>query len=183
MKPEKRDVAMRRRAELIETLNPRQAMQIVQYMTALLAELKPDIDDLSGSQQVEGLNLFLAKVGHAADPPLSLSCPSEHAVGLAARQLLHLLAESEDHEQMQELDHWIANPPTASSLAVVEVAAAAAIYTACTVLLQTRFDFKYKDGKVTFSASRASPKAKAMDAILATLRGILQQISGTNLRS
>jgi hypothetical protein len=171
---------MATRAESIEGLSPRQALDIVQYMTAWLAERQASSDDLSGAQQADGLNILLMQMGYAPVPPPASWHPSEGAGGLAARQLLRLLAESEDDEQLNELDHWLGNPPEAANLAVVELAVAAIIYTACTVVLQTGFDFAYKDGKVTFRANRATPKGKDFSAVLATLRGIFEQLTGTD---
>jgi hypothetical protein len=75
--------------------------------------------------------------------------PGGQDAGESARQLLQLLAESDDQALLDKLDRLLARPPRAATgggefLAVLE-AARPIILTACLVILTTRFKFKYKD--------------------------------------
>jgi hypothetical protein len=160
------------RSERIEALTPRQALQVVQFMTAWLAERQTTVQDVSEEQQADGLNMLFGQMGYE---PVSLPAswqPNEHAAGRAARELLHLQAESEDTAQLDELDEWLANPPEAANMALVELLLVPIVFAACTAILQTGYDFGYKDGRVTFRISRAGLKGKDLSNALGTLRGV-----------
>src|SRR5690242_12847117 len=131
---------MATRMERIAALTPDQALDVVQYMTADLAERQADLPAVPEDQQAEVLAALFREQGYPAAVE-----PGGQDAGESARRLLQLLAESDDQALLDKLDRLLARPPRAATgggefLAVLE-AARPIILTACLVILTTRFKF------------------------------------------
>jgi len=156
------------RTERIAALTPAQALDVVQYMTADLAERQADLPSVSEDQQAEVLAALFREQGY----PEAVE-PGGQDAGESARQLLRLLAESDDQAVLDTLDKLLARPPRPATgggefLAVLE-AARPIILTACLVILTTRFKFKYKEGKLSGDGENAGFSGKNLTGALAWL--------------
>jgi hypothetical protein len=163
------------RAERIEALAPRQALDIVQNMTSWLDGRQAEPQELAPGQEAEALNALFQEAGYAPLPLDGAAKPDEQAAGQATRQMLHLLAESDEPDVLEELDQWLAEPPGASNLAIAEAVVLPIVYTACIVILTTSFDFRIgKDKRVR----RTGLAGKQLSGVLAPFYGILKQLAG-----
>jgi hypothetical protein len=164
------------RVERIESLTPRQALDIVQHMTAWLDEQRTDAQDFTPEQQIEILNTLFQDAGYSPLPLSKEAKPDEQAVGQAGRWLLMLLAESDDRALLAELDRWLANPPQAETKAIVELIVVPIVLTACIVVLGTGFDFDRKDGKVKIKVTRRG--VTDLKGMLPGFYGALKSLTG-----
>src|SRR3954469_13267025 len=98
------------RTERIAALTPAQALDVVQYMTADLAEWQADLLTVSEDQQAEVLAALFRGQGH----PAAVG-PGGQAAGDPPRQLLRLLAESDDQAVLERLDRLLARPPRSAT--------------------------------------------------------------------
>jgi hypothetical protein len=166
------------RIKHIETLTPRQALDIVQFMTAWLDEQRTDSQDFAAEQQIEILNALFQEVGYSPLPLSTAAKPDEQAVGQAARRLLMLLTESDDGALLAELDHRLANPPEAETKALVEVIVVPIVITACIIALGTDFEFELKDGAWRTKGTRKGILGKDLKDVLPGFYGALKSLIG-----
>ena len=166
------------RSKRIEGLTNRQALDIVQFMTAWLDGQRPEPLDLTPDQQVAVLNDVFQKVGYAALPLSAAARPDEHAAGQAGRQLLLVLSKSDDSALLAELDHWLANPPKAETKALVELVVVPIVLTACIIALGTKFKVKYEEGRAVVDLARDPIKGKDLKAIVSGIFGVVKGLIG-----
>lgn len=164
------------RVERIESLTPRQALDIIQYMTAWIDEQRADSEDLTPEQQIEILNTLFREGGYSPLPLSTAAKPDAQAVGHASRRLLKLLAESDDEALLAELDRWLANPPEADTKAIVELIVVPIVLTACIVALGSGFKFESENGKVKVKVTRRG--ISDLKGMLPGFYGALKSLTG-----
>jgi hypothetical protein len=157
------------RTEQILDLTPRQALAVMQYMTASLAERRVDEHDFDTEEQIEVLNAAFQVEGYPAILPAEVEA-SEEASGQAAQQFLLLLTEMGDDELLKELDEWLAEPPEASIAALPLVLLAPIVLTGCIIALQTGVVIeRTESGEWSFRIER---QPLAGEALIETIKGL-----------
>jgi hypothetical protein len=168
---------MTTREQRIDTLRPSQAVDILQYMTSWLDGRQSDVQELAAEQEPAALNALFTQAGFAPLPLSSERKPDDQAAGEAARQLLHLLAESDDPAVLSELDHWLIGPPAAGTMVLVELIVLPIVLTACVAVLQTGFEFTFKDGKIAIKGGKERLAGKDLSTVLTPIYKLLERIT------
>ncbi|NBD18492.1 MAG: hypothetical protein GVY04_20885 [Cyanobacteria bacterium] len=169
---------MTNRTEQILGLSPRQALAIMQYMTAYLAERRVDDQNFDPNQQIEVLNAAFKEADY---PPLLTPTveASEQEAGQAAQQFLILLAESGDDKLLAELDGWLTDPPEAAIAAIPLVLAVPIVLTGCIVALQTRVVIeRTESGTWSIYIEKRSLEGKALAEIVGGLFNVIKVLPG-----
>jgi hypothetical protein len=167
---------MTARTELILALPPRQALSIMQYLSAELAERRIDMQAFDAAEQTEVLNAVLQQAGYEAFLPTTVEASEEDA-GEAARRFLLLLSEAGDGGLLAELDEWLAEPPVAATAAIPLVVALPIVLTACIIALQMHVTIE-RSGSGKFSVRIDKPSAS--DETLVGIATILKGLLGTH---
>jgi hypothetical protein len=167
---------MTTREQRIDALRPGQAVDIVQYMTSWLDGRQSDARELAAEQEPDALNALFEQVGYAPLPLSDARKLDDQAAGEAARQLLHLLAGSDDPALLSELDHWLAGPPAAGTMVLAELVVLPIVLTACIVVLQSGFEFTYKDGKAVTKVEKGRLAGKDLSKVLAAMYKLLKPV-------
>jgi hypothetical protein len=167
---------MTTREQRIDALRPGQALDIVQYMTSWLDARQSHAQELAAEQEPDALNALFEQAGYSPLPLSGARRLDDQAAGEAARQVLHLLAGSDDSAVLGELDHWLAGPPAAGTMVLAELVVLPIVLTACIVVLQTGFEFTYKDGKAATKIGKKGLAGKDLSNVLATIYRLLKPV-------
>jgi hypothetical protein len=172
------------RRALIDRLTNRQSISIAKFMTDFLEE-KTSESSLPQEEdsQKRALSDILMQYGHNIDLTTSKQEENvnEETVGIAAKQLLLFISESQDEELLNRLDGHLDSPPT-GGVAAIEPASLAiflpTVIAGCIALLNVVGGISYENGKWSFNRRRRPGEPDPVERNLKSFGGILGAVFG-----
>jgi hypothetical protein len=83
----------------------------------------------------------------------------------------------DDPAVLSELDHWLIGPPAAGTMVLVELIVLPIVLTACVAVLQTGFEFTFKDGKIAIKGGKERLAGKDLSTVLTPIYKLLERIT------